>query len=118
MAEDPAQAVSDCQAETQAFLGAGLVAVQALELLEDHLALVLGNARAAVPDLQTQLPALAPRTEQYAASGIAEGVGEEVLQHPAQQLGVAVHGQGAGHHAEVHALLGGQHLEFGAEGIE
>ncbi|MNG23370.1 hypothetical protein D3C84_1079660 [compost metagenome] len=52
MAEHPAKPVGDGQAKTQAFLGAGLVAVQALELLEYHLALVFGDARTPIPDLQ------------------------------------------------------------------
>ena len=49
-----AETVGDGQAQAQTFLRAGLVAVQAFELLEDHLQLVMRNARAAVPDFEPQ----------------------------------------------------------------
>ena len=52
MPEYPAQPVGNRQAQPQAFFGTGLVAVQPFEFLENHLALVLGNARPAVPDFQ------------------------------------------------------------------
>ncbi|MNT73975.1 hypothetical protein D3C72_2127390 [compost metagenome] len=55
--EYPAQAIGNRQAEAEAFLGAGLVAVQALELLEDDLELVLRDTRAAIPHRQAQLSA-------------------------------------------------------------
>ncbi|MNE34862.1 hypothetical protein D3C80_1286000 [compost metagenome] len=83
MPQHPAQAVGDRQAQAQAFFGAGLVAVQALELLEDHLQLVVGDARATVPHLQPQALALAARAQQDRALAVAQGIGEEVLQHPA-----------------------------------
>ncbi|MNP27693.1 hypothetical protein D3C76_1206170 [compost metagenome] len=91
------------------------MAVQAFELFEDHLQLVRRDARAAVPDFQPQVPSLAAHAEQHVALGVAEGVGEEVLQHPAQQLDVALHPQRAAVQAEVDALFLRQHPEFHAE---
>ncbi|MNC28100.1 hypothetical protein D3C75_762940 [compost metagenome] len=91
--------------------------VQALEFLEDHLELVGRNARAAVPHFQAQMTPLAAHAEQHLALGVAEGVGQEVLQHPAQQLGVAVDALPAGADVQVDALLLGQGAEFHAEGV-
>ncbi|MCY1424738.1 hypothetical protein D9M71_405000 [compost metagenome] len=115
VAEHLAQPVGDRQAEAEALFRAGLVAVQALELLEDHLQLVGRNARPAVPHFQAQAVLLVAHAEQDATLGVAEGVGEEVLQHPAQQLDVALHPQRAAVQAEVDALFLRQHPEFHAE---
>ena len=118
MAEYPAQAVGNRQAQAQSLLGSGLVAVQAFEFLEDVLALVLRDARAAVPDFNAQAFTFTAHAQQHAAAGIAEGVGEEVLQYPAQQFLVAVEPQAAAAHAKVHVLLDGQGLELDLEGVE
>ena len=118
MGEHAAQAVGNRQAQAQAFLGARLVAVEALELLEDHLALVFGDTHAAVPDFQAQLSAFTAHAQHHAALGVTEGVGQEVLQHPAQQLDVAVDPLPTAVHAQVDTLFGGQHAKLGGEGIE
>ncbi len=118
MFEHLAQPVGNRQAQAQAFLGAGLVAVEALEFLENHQAFVFGDARAAVPDLQTQPVALAAHAQQHTTLGIAEGIGEEVLQHPAEHLAVAVDPRPAAAQAKIHALLLGQCGEFAAQGVE
>ncbi|MOA01400.1 hypothetical protein D3C78_1208080 [compost metagenome] len=94
------------------------MAVQAFEFLENHLQLVIGNAWAAVPDLQPQLAAVSADTEQDRALAVAEGIGQEVLQDPPQQFHVAVHPQAAGAYAKIQALLLGQYLEFGPQGGE
>ncbi|MNJ49230.1 hypothetical protein D3C77_444490 [compost metagenome] len=118
VAEHSAQAIGNGQAQAQAFFGTGLMAVQAFEFFEDDLQLVIGNARTAVPDFQPQLATLPAHAQQDRAFAITEGVGEEVLQDPSQQFHVAVHPQAAATQAEVQALLLGQYLEFGAQGIE
>ncbi|MNJ67123.1 hypothetical protein D3C77_632640 [compost metagenome] len=91
VAKYAAQAVSDGQAQAQAFFRTRLVTVQALELFENHLQLVVGNPGATVPDFQPQLAGVATHPQQNRALAIAEGVGKEVLQDAPQQLHVAVH---------------------------
>src|SRR5450830_197778 len=83
MPKYPAESVGNRQAQPQAFFGPSLVAVEAFELFENHLALVLGNPRPAVPDFQGQQATLAPHPEQDRALGVAEGIGQEVLQDSA-----------------------------------
>ncbi|MNF81456.1 hypothetical protein D3C84_637280 [compost metagenome] len=90
MLQYPAQAIGNRQAQAQAFFGAGLVAVEAFELFENHLQLVIRNAGATVPYFEQQAPRFVPHTQQNRAFAVAKGIGEEVLQDAAQQFHVAV----------------------------
>ncbi|MNI39904.1 hypothetical protein D3C73_940990 [compost metagenome] len=118
MAEHAAQPIGNRQAQPQAFFGAGLMAVEALEFFEDHFQFVFGNPRAAIPDFQAQLAPAPTYSQQHRATGIAESIGEEVLQDPAQQLDVAVDPQVAAAHPELEPLLACQRLELRAENVK
>ena len=56
--------------------------------------------------------------EQHTALGVAEGVGQEVLQDAPQQFDIAVDPQAAAAQAEVHAVFGSQHPELCTQGVE
>src|SRR3546814_747923 len=94
------------------------MAVEAFELFKNDLQFVFGDARAAIPYLQAQFAVATANAQQHRSLGIAEGIGEEVLQHTAQQLDVAVDPQSRAPYPEFEALFLGQYLELGAEGIE
>ena len=118
MVEHPAHAVGDGEPEPQSLL-ALLVAgglVQAAELLEDLRLLGFRYPRARVPHLDGEAPPLAAAAQQHAAFlGVADGVGEEVLDDPAQHLGVAVDPGAGRYHHQVEAAVLGHHLELGAQ---
>ena len=84
MTQYAAKPVGNGQPEAQAFFGAGLMAVQAFELLENHLTFVFRNTWATVPDFEAQMRASTPYAQQYRALAVAERVGQEVLQNPSQ----------------------------------
>jgi hypothetical protein len=94
------------------------MAVETFEFFENHLLFVFRNTRPTVPDFQAQLAFASTNTQQHRPFGVAEGVGEEVLQNPAQQFDVAVDAQLAAPDAELQFLFSRQRLEFGAEGVE
>src|SRR3989344_551430 len=118
MVQYATQAIGNRQAQAEALFGAGLVAVQAFELLKNHLLFILRNAGAAIPDFQAQLALVSAYTQQHWTVGIAESIRQKVLQNPAQQLDVTVHAQMTAAQAEAQALFLGERLEFGAEGVE
>ena len=73
--------VRNCQAKAEPL---AVAAVAAMEFLEHDALLFRGNTRAAVMHADGQRVAIATYAEQYAAAaGVADGVGEEILQHPA-----------------------------------
>ena len=113
MPEDAGQAIADRQAESQAFLAPGRRLIQPLKFVEDPRALFRGDAGAGVPHLDAHLVAEPPRAQQHAAlAGVAQRVGEKVLQDPAQQLRVAAHRQRRRRHAQSQATLLGDHREL------
>ena len=73
---------------------------------------------AAVPDFQPQRRSLPAYAQHHATLGIAERIGQEVLQHPSQQAYVTVHAQLAAVHSQGDALLAGERREFGAQRVE
>ena len=73
----------------------------------------LRDAGAGIVNLDPQQGATAAAAHQHAAVlGVFDGVGNEVLQHPAQQLAVGVERHAAGHDAEFQALLARGGAEF------
>ena len=96
------------------------MAVEAFELFKNHLQLVFRYARPAVPHFKAQLAATAAHAQQYRAFGVAEGVGQEVLQDPAQQLDITVDPRPAAANPELQALflrLGGELITQGFKQI-
>ncbi len=64
---------------------------QTLELLEDRIHLFRRDARASVPDLPARYRAAPPQCQQHSAvAGVAQCIGEEILQDASQQAAVAV----------------------------
>ncbi len=94
-------AVRDGQAETEAL---AIAAVATVEFLEHHGLLLRRDAGAAVMHADRQCLAVPANAQQHAATtGVADGIGQEVLQHPAQQQRVAVHPRAGRHMAELQA---------------
>ncbi|MNR42709.1 hypothetical protein D3C85_1612500 [compost metagenome] len=86
MAQQVGQLLHDGQTQARAGLvdrGAG----QAHELAEDALAIRIRDAAPGVADQHPHRLAVAPRPDQHPAPvGVADGVGDQVLQHGAQQV--------------------------------
>ena len=92
--------------------------VEAFELLENHLLFIFRNAGPTVPHLQTQLALVPADPQEHRALGIAESVGQEVLQDSAQQFDIAVDAQLAAPDAKLEPLFPRQRLEFGTECVK
>ena len=84
MPQPGAGAFDDGKAQPHPFGRRG-AAVQAAEFLEDHGAVLVADAGAAVPDLDADgIAAPARAHEDPAPFGIADGVGDQVLHDPLQ----------------------------------
>ena len=119
MAQHPAQTIGNRRAKAQPLLGLGAVAIQALKLFEDQLQLVLRNTRPLIPHLDAHRVGQMPHAQYHArGAGVTEGIGEEVLQHTAQQAHVAAHPQPAAVDAQVNAVLHRQCAELDTQGVE
>ena len=78
---------------------------EAVEFLEDLAALERGDADTGVVDPDLQPLAAAAAADQHAAArGVFDGVGNKILQQPAQQRAVGLHRQRAGHEDELQPL--------------
>src|SRR5690349_10559682 len=90
--EDAGNLLYDRQAQPQAAILIGTLHIAALELLENLLQAMLGNAHAAVPDFDRQALMMPPATEHHATTiGIANRIAQQVAQDPRQQLDVTAH---------------------------
>ena len=111
MAQQPAQALDDGQAQA----GAAVIVMalaQAAELLEDLALQALGYAWALVVHLDAQLIAMAPAADQHLAAGrVADGIGEQVLQDAAQERLVAAHRVARAHAVQAQAAALGDDAE-------
>src|SRR3546814_7679433 len=91
----------------------------ATEFLEDRHLLSGRNAHAGIVHLDPQQSLLAAHTQQHATAWrVSHRVGEEVLQHPTQQLRVAAHPGVAGDVLERQATIGSERAELGSQRIE
>ena len=84
MAQHAAQTVGNRQPQPQAFFGARLMAVQAFELFENDLQFVVRDARPAIPHFKAQFTATSAYAQQHRPLGVAQGIGQEVLQNAPQ----------------------------------
>src|SRR5262249_58034856 len=85
------EAAHDREPESHAPGAVALAGADLIELLEDPLALRLGDARARIPQLDRDAFAAAPDADDYPATrGVADRVGGEVVEDAFQQQGVAV----------------------------
>ena len=114
-------ALDDGQAQAQAVglvaRGGGLADLE--ELLEDGIALLGGDADAAVPDLELDLGAAQAAADEHAPAGrVAHGVGDQVDEDAAQHGGVGVHPQARAADVQLQALLGGELVEVLVEVFE
>jgi hypothetical protein len=115
VAEQRAGAFNDGKAKAHALGGRG-TGVQAVELAEDGVLILFGDAGAGVPDFQPDGAAVVARShEDAAAFGVADGVADEVLQDAAQIGGVGQDHGRAGQHGQAQALGGGDGGEFIAQ---
>ena len=75
-------------AESAAAIPLGIVDL--IELLKDHLHLVVGNSEAGVPDLQADAARVAPcRDEHSAVARVAQRILHQIRQHTLEQERVA-----------------------------
>ena len=91
MVERQRQAAHDGEAEAEA-LPAVLARLAPLEFVEDRVAPLLGNSRAGVPDLDRPAPVARAAADQHAAAaGVAQAVGDQVLDDPSEQQRIGRH---------------------------
>ncbi len=115
MAEHLREAAHDGEAEAEAGL-AGNVVMGALELLEDRVAPVLGNARSGVADLHQNVCSPSPDADQHAAMRrVTEGVGEQVLQDAPQHRRVGAHRAAGGEDFQLQPAFLCEMREFAGE---
>ena len=82
MAQQIRQALHDGETEAEATAALAARIVELMELRENRMKLLFGNADAGVPDLDAQLVAAPPATEQdLAALGVFHRVREQVADH-------------------------------------
>ncbi len=108
MVERLGEAADDGQTQAKSRL-ARRVAVLALEFLKHRLAPVLGNAGPGVADLHQHMVAAHPRPDQHAAvRGIAQGVGDQVLQDAAQHQRIGAHHAARSENAQLQSAFLGE----------
>src|SRR5436190_23820393 len=115
MAEQARDTLGDREAEPEALAAA----VESPEFLEDHLAIPCRDAGTRVPHFERELAVSPAAAEQDASSlGVAHGVRQEILQHPAQELRIALHPGLRRDAFEREAPLRGEHPELRREVLQ
>src|SRR5215472_13291801 len=115
-ARDP---VDDREAEAKARGRVALVGPEPSELLEDDAELALGNAGPGIPHLDREAPVPPAAPDQHAAPPrIADGVRDEILQHPSQEGGIGNDHRPGWHQPETEATLLRHRLEGGGNALE
>ncbi len=85
MSEDAGDLLDNRQAQAQPAVLVRTLYIAALELLENFLQAILGDANAGIPDLDRHPLPLAPAPQhQAAAGGVADGVAQQVAQDPGE----------------------------------
>ena len=106
MVQQVGQPADEPQPEAQAgaaFFGA---AVELAEVVEDPALIGLGNAGAAVPDLEPHDPAVPAASDEDAPLvGIANRIGNQIVEDPFEQAGVAAHHQVRRHEPQLEPLF-------------
>src|SRR6201981_415127 len=96
VAQQVCQALDDGETEAEALAALARRIVELMELLEDRLKLLFGNADPGIPDLDAQLVAAPPTTEQdLALIGVFHRVREQVADHLLEQAWIAAHAEAA-----------------------
>ncbi|HWW52044.1 MAG TPA: hypothetical protein VN044_09960, partial [Verrucomicrobiae bacterium] len=104
MAEQVGQTLDDGKAETEATHALASRIVELVELFEDRLNLLFGDADTGVPHLDAQFVAPAPAAEQDLASlSILDGIRKQITDHLLEQSAIARDSQTAGNHSPVEA---------------
>src|SRR6185369_2944391 len=117
VAEQRAQPLDDRQPHAEALAAVALRIGDLIELVEDFWQLVLGDADPAVPDLDADAAAPAPRRDEHAAprAAVAQPVLHEVAEDPLEELRVARHDLAARAKAQLQPgllrLAGESHLQ-------
>ena len=108
MVEQARDALADRQAQAEALLAPVERLLVAVEFVEDLPHVVLGNAGAGIPHLQLHFVTTVAYCQHDAAlAGIAQRVGQEVLQHAAQQAAVAAYPRRAREQVQAQATASG-----------
>ncbi len=124
MAEDAGNFLDNRQTQAQTAILVRALHITALELLENLLQTMLGNAHAAVPDLDRQALPMTATTEHHTTfAGVANRIAQQVTQNARQQLNVAAHQRRTADVAQLQAftechlgVLGGQVVQQFTEG--
>ncbi len=108
MIERQRQPPHDCQTQAET-LRAVLARLAPLELLEDGVAPLLGNAGTGVPHLDRPAPVAGPPADQHAAAPrVAQAVGDQVLHHPPEQQRIGRHPAPGAEMPELEPALSGR----------
>ena len=108
-ADQTSQADRNRQSQAHAFVVLSTSGFQACEFVKHSRLVLFGDADAAVPDLNFDLTVTHPSTQQDATlTGIAQGVGQKVLQDPAQHQGVSLDPDRARAGSQLNAFFLGQ----------
>ena len=118
MVEHATHALGDGEAKPQA-LFALLVArclIQTTKLLKYLRLLGFRNAGSGIPDFYNETCVSAPATQQDPPFlGVAQRVGEKILDDPAQHLRVAVDPGERGYHHKIESAVFGHHSKLGTQ---
>src|SRR4029079_4172664 len=118
MLQAPRDAFDDRKPKAEAGFEA-LVLAETFELLKDDGLVLLGNTRTRIMDLDAQAAVLAAATHEHVAvARVFDRVGDEILQHPAQELAIGSDRERRSDHGEGKTALGRRRPEFAFEGIE
>ena len=99
------QALHDGEAEAETLAALARWIVELMELLENRLKLLFGNADPGIPDLDAQLVAAPPAAEQdLAFIGVFHCVREQVADHLLEQAWIAAHAEAARDYAPAEAM--------------
>ncbi|MNQ86193.1 hypothetical protein D3C85_1013800 [compost metagenome] len=119
MPEDAGNLLDNRQAQAQAAILIGSLHITALELLENLLQAMLGNAHAAVPDFDRQALMMPPATEHHATTvGIADRIAQQVAQNPGEQLDVTAHQRRTADEVQLQAFTARHLGVFGGQVVQ
>ncbi len=108
MVKQARDALADRQAQPQTLLAPVERLLVTVELIEDLPHVVLGNAGTGIPYLQLHFVAtMAHRQYDAPLAGVAQRVGQEILQHAAQQAAITAYPRRAREQVQAQATTGG-----------
>ncbi len=106
-------AFDDCQAQAHPLAVGCTANIQLIELQENRIEAVFGNATPGVPDFKAQIIAPPPCAQQNVAlRGITAGIAEKITHNPRQQAQIGTYCEVPYAHAQVQSCRFGHQLEL------